>query len=158
MPSITSFKVGDIVSVNFPYSDLQGYKRRPGLVLHFDQQDLLLARITTQPASTPTDISITQWTTSGLPRPSTIKLAKLASIDQRLIHKIVGPPHCLKEKFSLHQQSTSWFGKSSGTSKAVATSMCAIFLACSNSPPSRSISPSLKKSSPAETSSPLFTK
>jgi hypothetical protein len=51
MPSTTSFKVGDIVSVNFPYSDLQGYKRRPGLVLHFDQQDLLLARITTQPAS-----------------------------------------------------------------------------------------------------------
>ncbi len=93
MPSITSFKVGDIVSVNFPYSDLQGYKRRPGLVLHFDQQDLRLARITTQPASTPTDISITQWTTSGLPRPSTIKLAKLASIDQRLIHKIVGRLH-----------------------------------------------------------------
>ena len=51
MPSTTSFKVGGIVSVNFPYSDLQGYKRRPGLVLHFDQQDLLLARITTQPAS-----------------------------------------------------------------------------------------------------------
>ena len=93
MPSTTSFKVGDIVSVNFPYSDLQGYKRRPGLVLHFDQQDLLLARITTQPASTPTDISITQWAPSGLPRPSTIKLAKLASIDQRLIHKIVGRLH-----------------------------------------------------------------
>ena len=93
MPSTTSFKVGDIVSVNFPYSDLQGYKRRPGLVLHFDQQDLLLARITTQPASTPTDISITKWTTSGLPRPSTIKLAKLASIDQRLIRKIVGRLH-----------------------------------------------------------------
>jgi hypothetical protein len=27
------FKIGDIVSVEFPFSDFQTYKRRPGLVL-----------------------------------------------------------------------------------------------------------------------------
>ena len=43
MPSTTSFKIGDIVSVQFPYSDLQGSKRRPGLVLDVDEKDVLLA-------------------------------------------------------------------------------------------------------------------
>jgi hypothetical protein len=50
MPSMTSFETGDVVSVEFPYSDFQGRKRRPGLVLSGDEEDLLLARITTRPA------------------------------------------------------------------------------------------------------------
>ncbi len=30
---MTTYRVGDIVSVNFPFADLQVQKRRPGLVL-----------------------------------------------------------------------------------------------------------------------------
>ncbi len=30
---MTPFKAGDVVAVEFPFSDLQTYKRRPGLVL-----------------------------------------------------------------------------------------------------------------------------
>jgi mRNA interferase MazF len=93
MPSTTSFKIGDIVSVQFPYSDLQGSKRRPGLVLHVDEKDVLLARITTRPPTVPTDVSLTRWTESGLPRASTVRLTKLASIDQGLIHRPVGRLH-----------------------------------------------------------------
>ena len=90
MPSTTSFKSGDIVSVQFPYSDLQGNKRRPGLVLHADNKDLLLARITSRPPLTPSDAALAQWTESGLPRASTVRLTKLASIDQGLIHRRLG--------------------------------------------------------------------
>ena len=93
MPSTTSFKVGDIVSVQFPYSDLQGSKRRPGLVLHVDEKDVLLARITTRPPTVATDVSLAHWTESGLPRASTVRLTKLASIDQGLIHRPVGRLH-----------------------------------------------------------------
>jgi mRNA interferase MazF len=93
MPSTTSFKVGDIVSVQFPYSDLQGSKRRPGLVLHVDEKDVLLARITTRPPTVATDVSLAHWTESSLPRASTVRLTKLASIDQGLIHRPVGRLH-----------------------------------------------------------------
>jgi hypothetical protein len=34
---MTECKVGDIVSVEFPFSDLQGQKRRPGLVFRLTQ-------------------------------------------------------------------------------------------------------------------------
>ena len=73
---MTNFDPGDIVSVDFPYSDLQGRKRRPGLVLSGDNEDLLLARITTRPAAEQGDIALSGWSEAGLPRPSTIRLAK----------------------------------------------------------------------------------
>ena len=93
MPSTTRFKIGDIVSVQFPYSDLQGNKRRPGLVLHADEKDLLLARITTRAPLASSDVPLAHWTKSGLPRASTIRLTKLACIDQGLIHHKVGRLH-----------------------------------------------------------------
>jgi mRNA interferase MazF len=93
MPSTTSFKVGDIVSVQFPYSDLQGSKRRPGLVLHVDENDVLLARITTRPPLATSDVALAHWTQSGLPHASSVRLTKLASIDQGLIHRPVGRLH-----------------------------------------------------------------
>ena len=46
---MTAFRVGDVVSVEFPFSDLQTHKRRPGLVLVGGEVDLLVARITTHP-------------------------------------------------------------------------------------------------------------
>ena len=45
--SMTEFKAGDVVSVEFPFSDLGTYKRRPGLVLVSGDADLLMARLTT---------------------------------------------------------------------------------------------------------------
>lgn len=44
---MTAFRVGEVVSVEFPFTDMQGRKRRPGMVLAGDSSDLLLARITT---------------------------------------------------------------------------------------------------------------
>jgi len=87
---MTSFKAGDIVAVEFPYSDLQGRKRRPGLVLSADDEDVLLARVTTRPAQGDGDVAILEWTSAGLPRPSTIRLAKLATVDRRLVLKRIG--------------------------------------------------------------------
>jgi hypothetical protein len=52
---MTAFKVGDVVSVEFPFSDLPTHKRRPGLVLASGDVDLLVAgspRI--RPANLPT--------------------------------------------------------------------------------------------------------
>ena len=93
MPSMTAFKAGDVVSVEFPFSDLQTHKRRPGLVLISGDVDLLVARLTTHPAREASDVALQRWSEIGLPRASTIRLTKLATIDHRLVHHKIGRLH-----------------------------------------------------------------
>ena len=81
---MTPFKAGDVVSVEFPFSDFQTYKRRPGLVLVAGEMDLLVARLTTHPPREPSDVAMKHWSEIGLPRASTIRLTKLVTIDHRL--------------------------------------------------------------------------
>jgi mRNA interferase MazF len=87
---MTLFEPGDLVTVEFPYSDLQGRKRRPGLLLSIDHEDVLLARVTTRPPRSTGDVSIQNWMSSGLPKPSTIRLSKLATVDARLVLRRIG--------------------------------------------------------------------
>jgi mRNA interferase MazF len=89
-PSMTVSRVGDVVSVEFPFTDMQGRKRRPGVVLAGDTSDLLLARITTHEPRDSFDVQLDDWTIAGLPKPSTVRLMKLASLDVRLIHHTIG--------------------------------------------------------------------
>lgn len=90
---MTPFRVGDIVSVEFPFSDLQTHKRRPGLVLVNGEVDLRVARITTHPPRELSDGALRRWAETGLPRASTIRLTKLATIDHRLVHHKIGELH-----------------------------------------------------------------
>ncbi len=90
---MTAFKVGDVVSVEFPFSDLQTRKRRPGLVLVSGDVDLLVARITTHPPREPSDVALQRWSETGLPRASTVPLTKLTTIDHRLVHHQIGRLH-----------------------------------------------------------------
>jgi len=87
---MTAFKVGEVVSVEFPFTDMQGRKRRPGVVLAIDLNDLLLARITTHEPRDPFDVSLEDWAAISLPKPSTVRLLKLVSIDARLVHHSIG--------------------------------------------------------------------
>jgi len=89
-PSTTPFRVGEVVSVEFPFTDMQGRKRRPGLVLASDTNDLLLARITTQQARNEFDVPLADWAVIGLPQASTARLLKLVAIDVRLVHHSIG--------------------------------------------------------------------
>ncbi len=90
---MTKYKVGDVVSVLFPFSDLQAQKRRPGLVLVSGDLDLVIARITTHPPRGKSDVPLAHWSEIGLPRPSTIRLAKLATVDERLVLHTIGHLH-----------------------------------------------------------------
>jgi mRNA interferase MazF len=82
---MTPFRAGDLVAVDFPFSDLQTRKRRPGLVL--------VARLTTHPPREPSDVAMKRWSEIGLPRASTIRLTKLVTIDHRLVHHKIGQLH-----------------------------------------------------------------
>jgi len=59
---MTSYNFGDIVLIEFPHTDLQGISKRPAIVLYDSgDQDVLLARITTQEYTTETDYKILDW-------------------------------------------------------------------------------------------------
>ena len=90
---MTAFKVGDVVSVEFPFSDFQTRKRRPALVLASGDVDLLMARVTTHPPRERSDVALRRWSEIGLPRASTIRLTKLVTIDYRLVHHKIGHLH-----------------------------------------------------------------
>jgi hypothetical protein len=59
---MTASRVGDVVAVEFPFTDMQGRKRRPGVVLAGDASDLLLARITTHEPRDSFDVQLNDWT------------------------------------------------------------------------------------------------
>jgi mRNA interferase MazF len=90
---MTKYKAGDVVSVEFPFSDLQTKKRRPGLVLVSGDVDLLIARVTSHPPRDASDVALTHWSEAGLPRLSTVRLTKLATIDVRLVNHVIGQVH-----------------------------------------------------------------
>lgn len=91
MPSMTAYSFGDIILVGFPHADLQHTSKRPALVLYDSgDQDVLVARITTQQYSTEADYKILNWKESGLIAESYIRLGKQATIEKQYILRNLG--------------------------------------------------------------------
>ena len=88
---MTSYNFGDIVLIGFPHTDLQGISKRPAIVLYDSgDQDVLLARITTQEYTTDTDYKILDWQKNGLLAESYIRFGKQATIEKRFIIRKLG--------------------------------------------------------------------
>lgn len=67
--------------LNFPFSNLTGSKRRPALVLlNTGDDDIVLARIASQPQQTEFDVDLKEWLAAGLDLPSIVRLDKLATL------------------------------------------------------------------------------
>ena len=85
------YRFGDVVLVDFPYSDRESSKRRPGLVLAQDTYgDLLVARISSAQATFATDVPIINWRESGLNIPSILRLLKIATSHEDYVLKTLG--------------------------------------------------------------------
>ena len=91
MPSTMRYRWADIVLVAFPLSNMSGALRRPGLVL-FDSgdEDVMLARITTQAIRDRTDMRIADWKTAGLIAESVVRLSKVVTINKSLVDRHLG--------------------------------------------------------------------
>jgi mRNA interferase MazF len=88
---MTTYQFGDVVLVDFPFSDRNAEKRRPGFVLAQDPHgDLLVARISSKSAEFSTDVSLIDWKTAGLNIPSTARLLKLATTHQSNVLRVLG--------------------------------------------------------------------
>jgi len=85
------FEPGEIVLLTFPFADAVGAKKRPALiVLDTGDQDLVVARVTSQTAQTAFDVEVVEWQRAGLLLPSVVRVHKLATLEKRLVERRLG--------------------------------------------------------------------
>jgi len=88
---MASFRQGDVLLAFLVFSDGQGAKRRPVLVVHdFGDADLLVAPITSHPVRSESDVMLVQWEEAGLKLPSTVRLEKFSTIAKSCIARSLG--------------------------------------------------------------------
>ena len=91
--SKTSLQVGSIVVVKFPFSNLEGQKIRPALVLaRVEFDNLILCQITSKPYTSKVAICIKpeNFAKGGLPVISYIRPDKLFTADTTIIKDTIG--------------------------------------------------------------------
>ncbi|MDR2584137.1 MAG: type II toxin-antitoxin system PemK/MazF family toxin [Fibromonadaceae bacterium] len=101
------FVKGDIVILNFPFSDLSATKRRPAFVLaNWGYGDVVLCQITSKPAKNEFSIKIesNDFEAGSLPIVSFIRTDKLFTADKELILYKAG--HIKQEKIDKVTQTT----------------------------------------------------
>ena len=82
---------GEVLLAWLIFSDGQGAKRRPVLVVRdFGDDDLLVAPITSQPARVVTDVMLYDWKDAGLKLPSVVRAEKLATIAKSCVARRLG--------------------------------------------------------------------
>jgi mRNA-degrading endonuclease toxin of MazEF toxin-antitoxin module len=90
MASLTFLK-GEVLLALLVFSDNQGSKRRPVLVVHdFGDSDLLVVPITSHTVRTQTDVFLSDWKNAGLKLPSTVRTEKFATIAKSCVVKKLG--------------------------------------------------------------------
>ncbi len=88
---MNNYDSGEIILIEFVFSDIQQTKRRPGLVLlDTGDEDIIVAKITSRPYYTQFDLTITEWQKAGLLRPSTVRLHKINTLSKSLINRRLG--------------------------------------------------------------------
>ena len=88
---MTTYDFGTIVLLNFPYTNLQQSPKRPALVVFDDgDDDVVVARITSQPQTGKHDFEIANWRQVGLIFPSWVRAGKLATLEKTAIQRVIG--------------------------------------------------------------------
>jgi mRNA interferase MazF len=85
------YSPGDVVLLLFPFVDATGAKRRPALVLlDLGDDDIVVARITSQAARSTYDITLEDWREAGLLLQSITRLHKITTLEKRLVERNLG--------------------------------------------------------------------
>jgi mRNA interferase MazF len=91
-----NYQPGDLVLIAFPYSAGAQTKNCPAMVLiDTGDADLVVARVTTQPAQDEHDVVLSDWRNAGLLASSTVRLHKLATLEKSLVQRRLG---CVQSK------------------------------------------------------------
>lgn len=85
------FRPGDVVLLAFPFTDTGAVKRRPALVLaDTGDADLVLARVTSQPAVGSYDVQLRDWQEANLLLPSIARVHKIATLAKSMVERKLG--------------------------------------------------------------------
>jgi mRNA interferase MazF len=106
MPSSTPYNQRDVVLVPYPFTNQQGDKKRPALIISANwinngTQDVILVGMTTVIPQTPlrdqVNLSVRDLKMISLDRPCIIKTGKIFTIEKALVIKTLG--HVSPETF-----------------------------------------------------------
>jgi len=79
-----TMRPGEFWIADIPFTNARVSKRRPTLILWLDAEDAVVAVVTSASPRSSTDVSLQEWSTSGLRVPSTVRLSRLDCLEQSL--------------------------------------------------------------------------
>jgi mRNA interferase MazF len=86
-----NYQPGEVLLLSFPFVDAAGSKRRPALVLlDTGDEDIIVARITSQIVPTDFDVELEEWQRAGLLLRSFVRVHKVATLEKRLVERRLG--------------------------------------------------------------------
>ena len=81
---------GEFWVANISFTNGIGFKKRPVLVLWLDENDVIVAVVTSAKPRTKTDVSLKDWAVSGLKVASTVRLSRLDCLENSLLLVRIG--------------------------------------------------------------------
>jgi mRNA interferase MazF len=87
---MTTLSPGELWLADIIFTTGTASKRRPVLVLWVDGQDSVVAALTSFGPRTRTDVTLSEWVTAGVRKPSTVRLRRLSSLHSRLLIAKIG--------------------------------------------------------------------
>jgi len=90
----SAYRWGDVITLDFPYSNLAGSKLRPAVIISRKDaltpyDDFLLLALTTRLQELPENYRLEQWQAAGLAYPSSLK-PNIITVESYLIVKKIG--------------------------------------------------------------------
>ncbi len=83
-------QAGEFWVADIPFTSGEGSKKRPILVLWLDEDDVVAAVVTSSKPRTQTDVTLNDWSVSGLRVPSTVRLSRLDCLEKSLLIAKIG--------------------------------------------------------------------
>jgi len=86
-----NYQSGKVLLLALPFADVTTSKLRPVLVLlDTGDEDIVVARVTSQITRTVFDVEIVEYEQAGLLRLSVVRLHKVNTIEKRLVNRRLG--------------------------------------------------------------------
>jgi mRNA interferase MazF len=86
-----NYQSGEVLLLALPFADVTTSKLRPVLVLlDTGDEDIVVARVTSQISRTVFDVEIVEYEQAGLLRLSVVRLHKVNTIEKRLVNRRLG--------------------------------------------------------------------